>query len=125
MVNYNPQLLLEAPKENVSEIQKQRYMEIPAQAVLANRPPAKRPEGMSFIRYWKNRRNANLAKKARERDGVYAYVDIDMNTMDVVTPREKYMRENNGRLPQLETRKKVKKPWRRKTRKGLKLAQGR
>lgn len=101
MYDYDPQLLIEyKPVENVSE--KHSLVQIPASSLIANRPPHKRPDTMPYKMYWKARRNAKLALKAREQYGQFATVWLDPVTMDVVSNREKYMRDNDGRLPLID-----------------------
>lgn len=119
MVEYNPQLLLEAPEENVSEIQ---MFEVPCDALISNRP-SKRKEGQSFKMYWKTRRNANLALKKRLREGKDATLAVDLQTMDVVTLREQIVRDRESLANIILEPKKS--TFKKKTRKGLKLAQGR
>ena len=118
MYDYDPQMLLPAPEENVSE---KHLVSIPAMALIANNPPRKRPETMPYKIYWKARRNAKLALKARQQFGKHAAVYVDPETMDVVTHREKVMIDNGGRLPSIEVKGTPPKVWTRKMRKGLKL----
>ena len=122
MYDYDPQLLLPAPEENVSE---KHLVMIPTGALIANRP-LKRRGSQSFKAYWKARRNANIALKVRLRQGPLSAVQLDPETMDVVTQREQIVRDKHRSMAPVEVKKKVDKgPWKRKTRKGLKLAGGR
>lgn len=125
MVDYDPQLLLEHKPEdkNVSEV---HFIEVPCGSLVANRPVNGRRDGQSFKMYWKSRRNANKALKKRLREGPNSTMTLEIKTMDVVSEREKYMRENDGRLPQVEAKRQGK-PYvkRDKKSKGLKLAGGR
>ena len=78
-----------------------RYREVSAEPFLHN-APRKRPEGQSFIAWWKNRRNAKLALKARMKHGVTARVIIDTKTMSIETSRARGYRnqkeiDNYGR----------------------------
>jgi hypothetical protein len=96
------------------------YYTVPAHSVIAN-GSAKRPEGMEFPRWWKTRRNANLALKARLKHGPNAMVMINLKTMSVVTMREKFIRENESLAP-LETVPEVNKPKRKRLPKAVKYA---
>jgi len=112
-------------EENVSEKHSERKLvDIPVMALVHNRPPHKRPEAMSFKNYWKARRNARLALKKREQEGIYAFIAVDPKTMDVVTQREQILSDKMF-TNSLVSVKREKKPWVKKTRRGLKLAQGR
>lgn len=80
----------ETSNMNVSERQfenEDRYKWMFADVFISNRTN-KRPEGMPFITYWKNRRNANIALKQRLINGQGARVLLDTETMDVVTNAE-------------------------------------
>lgn len=63
------------------------YQQVPADAIIANFKQV-RPENMSFIIWWKTRRNYNLAVKSRLRYGSNAVLTMNLKTMSVVTDNE-------------------------------------
>ena len=77
---------MESKESSLKELMEDsgRFIQIPVGSLIANHK-AKRPEGMTFVDYWKRRRNASLALKARLRYGKKTLLTLDTKTMSVVT----------------------------------------
>ena len=104
------------PEENVTEIHSSPgpevpdYYNVPVGAIITRYEMVRNGE-VSFVEFWKARRNYNIALKQRLKNGPNSTVMLNLSTMSVVTERERFIREAESLAPieQVRVRKTRKK----------------